>query len=548
MPYFSMRTRREAWFADNRNVGSSFTHAVIVGLLFLTSACSGRLAQEGVHTVRPVDNADALINPDMGWTLHYYSNLTCNYGSKLEASDTLDDFPGLSTVYLRVPWAYLEPREGKYNWALLDTPAQRWIAQGKRVALRVTCSENWMTYATPEWVRDAGARGTFYRYGKGRVEAAEGADAWDPFFDDPVFLAKLDNFLAAYAARYDANPHVAFVDVGTYGLWGEGHTHASSLQDSLDIQKRHIDLHLKHFKKTLLCISDDFAGHDKPGRRFPITDYALANGVTLRDDSILTHPDPNGPSWHHAEMAEAFWPQLPVILEHQHYHTCKEIGTWRPDRIVESVEAYHASYMSIHGFPRAYLAENRAMIDKVNQRMGYRILPTRIAWPKAVRMATPQDKYTAYEDMTAHGDLDAAFTVAWSWMNKGVAPCYPGGFPALTLKDEQGGIVSVLVDETFDVRSLGVGPAGEVPVKDHESEFVLGLYAPTTRPGTYAVYVSVGSADGTPQIALPLDGDDGHRRYKVGVIEVLPAEDRRDTGRQTTAAHPAAHPQKPTSP
>jgi hypothetical protein len=53
----------------------------------------------------------------MRWMMHFYSNIPANYGSKLEPADTLDDFPGLSTVYLRVPWAYLEPAEGRFNWA-----------------------------------------------------------------------------------------------------------------------------------------------------------------------------------------------------------------------------------------------------------------------------------------------------------------------------------------------------------------------------------------------------------------------------------------------
>jgi hypothetical protein len=46
-----------------------------------------------------------------------------NYGSKLEPWDTLDDWPGLSVVYLRVPWSFLEPKEGEFNWSLFDTPA-----------------------------------------------------------------------------------------------------------------------------------------------------------------------------------------------------------------------------------------------------------------------------------------------------------------------------------------------------------------------------------------------------------------------------------------
>ncbi|MDG1301164.1 MAG: beta-galactosidase [Opitutae bacterium] len=466
-------------------------------------------------TVQPQDNGATLINPGMGWTMHFYSNVARNYGSKLAPADTLEDFPGLSTVYLRIPWAYLEPEEGHYNWAILDTPAQRWIANGKRIALRLTCSENWMRYATPKWVVDAGAQGTFYKYGKGPVE---NGPSWDPLFDDPIFLEKLDRFLAAVAKRYDENPNVEFIDVGTYGLWGEGHTYASSQQDVFALKKLHIDLHLKHFKQTQLCISDDFAGPAKPGKHFPITDYALSQGVTIRDDSILVARPPN--SWYHAEMAEVFWPTLPIILEHEHYGNSTRRKAWNPELLEASVEAYHASFMSIHGWPREVLEGNRDAIDRINQRMGYRIMPVAITWPDTIQSGTQQDRYTEYRDMTAHGDLSQSFKVQWSWTNKGVAPCYPGGYPALTLKDDQGGIVSVLVDEQFNLRDLKVGPPDDAPITQLESEFIIGLYAPTTQTGTYDLYVSVGQRDGTPSIALPLEGHDGQRRYKIGRITI----------------------------
>jgi hypothetical protein len=115
-------------------------------LLFISI---GAIAED-TTMIKPKDTGEILINPGMGWTMHFYSNVARNYGSKLEPSDTLEDCPGVSTVYLRLPWSYLEPEEGKYNWAILDTPAQRWIAKGKKIALRITCSENWMTYATPK--------------------------------------------------------------------------------------------------------------------------------------------------------------------------------------------------------------------------------------------------------------------------------------------------------------------------------------------------------------------------------------------------------------
>jgi len=207
-----------------------------VGRLGVCAAVlAGALRAEERVVLRPQDDGRALLNPGMGWTMHFYSNIPGNYGSKLEPSDALDGFPGCSVVYLRIPWSYLEPEEGVFNWAILDTPAQRWIARGGRGAFRITCSESWLRYATPEWVKKAGAQGVFWDYGKGVSE--QGA-FWDPAFADPVFLAKLENLLKAMAARYDGNPDVAFIDIGSYGLWGEGHTGASSLvpQALMDVE------------------------------------------------------------------------------------------------------------------------------------------------------------------------------------------------------------------------------------------------------------------------------------------------------------------------
>jgi hypothetical protein len=454
-------------------------------------------ARSDRETVRPADDGRALVNPGMGWVLYFYSDFTSNYGSKLEPSDTVDEFPGISTVYLRVPWLMLEPEEGKFNWALFDTPAQRWIAKGKRVAMRVTCSESMIRYATPQWVEKAGAKGRNFFVGLG---PREDGPLWDPDFADPVFLAKLENFLKAMAARYDGNPNVAYIDIGSFGLWGEGHTVASShipQEQTREIVKRHIDLHAKTFHKTQLAISDDVAGPDAPGAHFPETDYALEHGVTLRDDSIMVWPPPK--HWYHAEMAQAFWPKLPVILEHDHLGAAEIRKAWDGDRLLKAVEDYHASYLSIHWWPQEYLEKNRATVDKINRRIGYRLQLREMSWPKAVTIGQP-------------------FKVESIWANAGVAPCLPGGFVALTLKDAKGGIVSVLSDETFDVRSLEVGEPDRAPAKSRSSAFTVGAVAPVTQPGEYDLYVSIGRRDGTPTIALPLPDDDGRHRYKLGRI------------------------------
>ena len=459
------------------------------------------------QTVRPIDHGRALVNPQMGWTMHFYSNIITNYGSKLAPSDTLDDFPGLSCVYLRVPWSFLEPEEGRFNWSLLDTPAQRWIDKGRQIALRISSTESWMRWATPKWVRDAGAKGYNFTVGKG---VDPNGPYWEPDYKDPVFLDKLDRFLAALARRYDGNPNVAFIDIGSFGVWGEGHSWASSkLPFDLEARKAHVDLYCKHFEKTLLAISDDFAGPQEPGAHLPITDYALSKGVTLRDDSICVQPPPN--SWYHAELAQAFWPTLPVVLEHEHYGPSKRRNAWGDGSLLlQSVEDYHASYMSIHWWPRILLNENRAIIDEINRRMGYRLQLRRTAFPTQVRLGEP-------------------FTIETTWANAGVAPCYPGGFVGFTLKDEQGGIVAAFADDSFDVTDLQVGPPGEATTRKLTSTLIVAEetygFAPAAQPGTYDLYVSVGLRDATPTIALPYDNDDGHRRYKLGTVAVLPRAD-----------------------
>lgn len=474
-------------------------------LLLLSAAAAGEPPRT---VVNPGDTGAALINPGMGWMFQHYDNDIQRYTVDLEPSDAVDEFPGVSSVYIRLAWSYLEPEEGRFNWTLVDSAMQRWVAKGKQVAFRFTTSEGRASeaYATPRWVEQAGAKG-YHLKGAGQIDAA--GPVWEPDFDDPVFLAKLDRFLAAAAARYDGNPDVAFIDVGSFGVWGEGHTIASTrLPYSAATIRRHIDLHRKHFRHTLLVANDDFA---LQGRGLETLGYARDRGLALRDDSILVQGGER--AYYHAYAAHNFWPRVPVVLECEHYGGSKKRGAWQDGHLyLQAIEDYHASYATVHWYPREFLKDNRALIDRINLRLGYRLQLEEASWPSEATAGSP-------------------IALGYRWRNAGVAPCLPGGHPAITFKDAKGGIAAVFVDEDFNVRDLPVGPPGKarsIARRDltgfpqEDKPFASFRLPPPhiLRPGTYDVFISVGNATGTPKIALPLAGGDGERRYRLGSVRI----------------------------
>jgi hypothetical protein len=379
---------------------------------------------------------------------------------------------------------------------VVDIPAQRWIAKGKKIAFRFTTYEsasNNPPNATPEWVMQAGAK-VFPVRGRGGASSAA-VLRYEPDYDDPIFMEKLEHFFAAAAARYDGDPNVAWIDIGTVGIWGEGDPGPERAVTAGTVRK-HIDLHTRHFKRTLVAFNDNLTFR---GKGLETITYAKEKGLTLRDDSILCRPGQEAFYTHY--YAGAFWPRLPVILESEHYGLSVQRGDWGDGSdYLRAVEAAHGSYVSVHWWPREFLEKNRQLAGRITLRMGYRL--------QLLEASLPEE--------AAAG---AKMTLSHRWRNNGVAPCLPGGFVAFTLKDDKDGIAGVFVDEDFDVRNLGVGPPDKAEPTERRVEFALPP-ASILKPGSFRVFVSVGSRIGTPAIALPLANEDGQKRYRIATIRI----------------------------
>lgn len=489
-------------------------------------------------TVFPENTDEVLLNPDMGLVFFHYSNRQWAYGQLQPRGDTLDWFPGTGCVYFRLPWCVLEPEEGKYRWDIIDTYARPWIAAGKQIGLRVTCCEARFPFATPEWVRNAGAKGWFFKESPmheifGRQPATDDL-LWEPDYGDPIFLEKLEKFLRAMAARYDGKPYLAFVDVGSVGMYGEGHTRAYRPElekQGRDIESayhQHYEIYRRCFpNSTVLCIDDQAGGvnrHPDP----PLMRHARELGFGFRDDSILVNKPPKG--WFHDNWARLFADNAPVFIEHEHYNLSAERGAWSEEGLLKSVEDNRATWLSLHGWPTELKEKCGDAFRKAALRLGYRF---------ELRKAEFPDKVT----------LGERVRLATTWVNVGVAKRYKGAFLTWTLLDEQGRVAWSWTDESFDFKdalpkidgvehpvkletSAVFGAPGEIPTMNdgvwiymqtkEVGSFATDSSIPTLTPGRYTLAVSLGDRAGVPEINLPLK--QGHSRlYSLGPIDILPA-------------------------
>jgi hypothetical protein len=161
-----------------------------------------------------------------------------------------------SVVYIRFNWADAEPEQGRYNWKLIDDVIAAWKPRGATVAMRVmTCSAHSAGYYTsPKWLFDAGCKSFDYvRGGDDPTSGGKRIPRIEPDYSDPLYLKHHGAFLSELGKRYDGSPAVEFLDIGSYGIWGEWHTSNAA---PVEVRKQIVDLYLAAFKKTPLVFID----------------------------------------------------------------------------------------------------------------------------------------------------------------------------------------------------------------------------------------------------------------------------------------------------
>ncbi len=392
------------------------------------------------------DTVRVLKNPYKGWYHHLLDNGINKYAIK---DDNLFlSFPGMDHLYLRLAWNYLEPGEGKFDWTDIDRIVAKYVPKGYKISFRISCSEtgsypdsfgeltDGVHYATPSWVRKAGAEGTVVDNGRIRF--------WVPKWDDPVYLEKLDQFHKAFAARYDDKSWVSYVDIGSIGDWGEGHTSFSTkIRPTMSEVKANIDVYLKNYKKSQIIANDDMIAEGRPEKDIrELYQYLVSNGIGLRDDSPLVdwyfqyclQDSAGNYQWtiSHPFLYDSLYLKEPIVFELQHYRSIKKDGNWLgkngatiiPKYKVSGAETFrgaletmHATYIGYHGYVEDWLADNPELTGELANRCGYWYFPVKALVP---------EKFKRGEN-----------GLSIEWLNKGVAPAYKNFSLALRFEAEK---------------------------------------------------------------------------------------------------------------
>src|SRR5260370_20626808 len=124
--------------------------------------------------------------------------------------------PSVDGISIRQAWADLEPSEGVYNWAYLDTEIGLTRSAGKKVLLRIEDG----SLNIPPWVMN-GIATTFSYLDLNPYHSSYGSTITIPVFWDSYYLAKKTAMITAVGRRYKGNSAVKIACVGIANAYSD---------------------------------------------------------------------------------------------------------------------------------------------------------------------------------------------------------------------------------------------------------------------------------------------------------------------------------------
>ncbi len=426
-------------------------------------------AAEETVTVSFRESDEVFANPGKGWMTGRRAPWA---GQRLPCS----------VAYIRVCWKDLEPEEGRIVWEVFDKPIEAWREQNVRIAFRIMTANAHTRgyYCSPEWLFDAGCKSYEYvRGGEDTMAGGKRITRIEPDYGDPLFLEKHANLLRNLGERYDGHPRVEFLDIGSYGTWGEWHT---SNGKPWEVRKRIIDMYLEAFPNTpLVQMSDDAEA----------LAYATGNGTGFRRDGV-------GSPWHEKNWigskkyagVEGFadvWKRSPVVFEWFGPYDFLVRREWSFESAINFILANHVTFINdnLGKVPEDQMHE----LEKLARLAGYRFVLREVSHAAEIKPG---------------GQLK----VRMEWSNVGVGRLIRRHPMVLYLLDSDGKIATSAPQAEVDVSAWLPGDhqavgVVEVPASLEPGEYTLavGLVDPETKKPAIRLAVEVAAPGRLHQIS-----------------------------------------------
>ncbi len=459
------------------------------------------VSEAATSTYYPVEIDDVLTNPYMGW---------------VPAATKTNWQQPHTMVYAALLWSDLEPNaKGEYDWEGFESRNNfdYWESQGVKINIRfymdLPTSSSHMDI--PQWLYDSmgSDKGDFYDCSIGK--------GFSPNYSDPVLIAEHERVIAALGERYNDDPNIAFIQLGSLGHWGEWHCWPYSESDggpsgefpAESVSNQYISHYVQSFSSDKLTM-----------RR--TTQMAKDNGMGLFNDMFgdVSSAEASGWGWlwgiengYTDDLGQSqpampnFWQEGPSGGEFANGNSALYLTDSTISETIRLAQITHTSWLGpCCPASLEYGGTYQDNIDALAKTMGYRFVI------KSISHAT-----TATPGSTVAVNMD--------WRNRGVAPFYFQWSLKIGLANENGIVTYTTVSQ--DIREWLPGSFA------FDTELII---PDTVKAGEYTVVAAIiDPATKKPGINLAIEGkrDDGW--YELDTITIVESDPSSDAETSTSS-------------
>lgn len=336
-----------------------------------------------------------------------------------------EDFAS-TLAFVLVSWRELEPNEGEYAFDQVEKEYNMDQLRSKNVrfVLRIVCDYPGKEphLDIPDWLYQK-IDGTWYdsSYGQG----------YSPNYNDPVFLEAHGKLLEAVGQRYDNDPSIAYIELGSLGHWGEWHVDERVGIDPFPLQEvtdRYVEQYIEAFPHKKIMLRRPYAIGAQEGLGL----YNDSFGQEGSHDEWLDWIENGYVSSENGELLAGmpdFWKKAPSGGEFATDQDLWDYVLEDYDAVLDYIYRSHTSWIGPRSFGSAKLEDvdpdQRELaaerVRTLSQELGYCFAVTQVQVRQWVNAP----------------DLNITLTIE----NLGTAPIYENWLLYLRLVDSEGKVV-----------------------------------------------------------------------------------------------------------